>query len=316
MSIEKIKTALETGGNHLGDIVFWSLQDARINREMLKAKWAAAGLDEVFLPEEPTAEKAFRLAAREAGQGQEHILVRKVKDDKASIIFGVVTEKPDIIAKDLNYDLTALIELDRATNAVTLEPDTNDILIGLKKSFVLNRDTHTVDDVRRSITRVIQSFSSVLLRDNGGVWWVPSTYAPKLRQLQGCVESIGTSKLYLLPVYDSEDSNRTLGDAATGAIEGELLALKSEIASFVENPPDRPSTLVRRMEAFSDLKNRAALYKTILSVQVKDLDSEINAMTKTVEELLAANEAVRNADKASAKSAAKSDDPFSLTNIK
>ncbi|MCQ6473451.1 DUF6744 family protein, partial [Vibrio parahaemolyticus] len=81
------------------------------------------------------------------------------------------------------------------------------------------RDTHTADDVRRTITRALQSMSAVLVRDSGGVWWVPAPHAESMRKLQVAIESIGSSRFYLLPVHDSSDAHRTLGDAASKSIE-------------------------------------------------------------------------------------------------
>ena len=40
-------------------------------------------------------------------------------------------------------------------------------------------------------------------------------------------------------------------------------------------PPDRPSTLARRFDAFDALKSRARLYRDILQVQVQDLDQQL-----------------------------------------
>ena len=62
-----------------------------------------------------------------------------------------------------------------------------------------------------------------------------------VRRLQGAIEKIGSSRVYLLPVHASADASRTLGDAAKLAIEDELAALKAEVEEFMASPPtDRP----------------------------------------------------------------------------
>ena len=137
------------------------------------------------------------------------------------------------------------------------------------------------------ITRTLASFSSVLLRESGGIYWVPAPHATKLRKLQTATEAIGTSRMYLLPVHDSADANRTLGDVARRSLEEELDALKTEVAGFIAMPPERPSTLMRRFDAFEALRARAQLYRDILQVQVSDLDTQIDTLTNSVEKLLA-----------------------------
>jgi hypothetical protein len=126
----------------------------------------------------------------------------------------------------------------------------------------------------------------VTLRDHGGVYWIPAQYEKQLRQLQGAIEKIGSSKVYLLPVHDSADASRTLGDAALGSIQQELEQLKVEVQGFVAEPPDRPSTLARRLDAYEGLRARAQLYRDVLNVQVIDLDKQLDEMTTSVEQLL------------------------------
>jgi hypothetical protein len=70
MSLERITNALNQGGAHLGDIVYWTLAQARIDRSTLESIWTAAQLAPEFLSEPPTAEKAFKTAAREAALGR------------------------------------------------------------------------------------------------------------------------------------------------------------------------------------------------------------------------------------------------------
>lgn len=64
MSFEAVKSVLAKGGQHLGDLIWWTLAEARISRSDLESIWAGAQLAPELLPEPPTAEKAIKLAAR------------------------------------------------------------------------------------------------------------------------------------------------------------------------------------------------------------------------------------------------------------
>jgi hypothetical protein len=90
--LERIKQNLNTGGHHLGDIVYWALAEARTNRSTLESIWASAQLDPAHLPEPPTAEKALKAAVREAAVGQPDRLIRLGKENEAEIVFAVVRE--------------------------------------------------------------------------------------------------------------------------------------------------------------------------------------------------------------------------------
>jgi hypothetical protein len=283
--IDKLKAVLAGGGTHLGDLLWWTLSDAAIDRTSLEAHWASANLPPELLPEATTAEKAMKTAVRECAIGQHDRLIRLGKDTESEIVFAVV-EEHKLSDGSVSYKQQTRIILDRKTEVVSFDDPNHDIGQAVALAFKRLRTTHTSDDIRRAVIRTLNTFAAVTLRDHGGVYWVPSQYEKQLRQLQVAVERIGSSKVYLLPIHDSADASRTLGDAALGAIQQELEELKAEVQGFVEQPPDRPSTLARRFDAFEALKGRAQLYRDILHVQVQDLDKQLEEMTVSVELLL------------------------------
>ena len=133
---------------------------------------------------------------------------------------------------------------------------------------------------------VLGGCAAVTLRDHGGVYWIPAPHAATLRKLQAAVEQIGSSRVYLLPVHASADATKTLGEAAVAALTEELTALRTEVEGFLKAPPERASTLVRRLDAFDELRGRAELYRSVLSVTVADLDQTLTALTASVDQLL------------------------------
>ncbi len=285
MNLNGIKTALEKGGKHLGDIVYWTLADARIDRSTLENIWTGAQLPSEYLPDPPTAEKALKSAVREAAVGQPDRLIRLGKEDEAEIVFAVVreTKHPD---GSISYAQETRIILDRKGESVSSDVVGHDLAGVIAMRFGELRTTHTADDVRRAMMKVLVGCAAVTLRDHGGVCWVPAPYAETVRRLQVAIEKIGRSRVYLLPVHSSADANRTLGDAAKLAIEDELAALKAEVEGFVTSPPDRPSTLVRRLDAFEGLQARANLYRDVLQVHVADLEATLSELTAGIETLL------------------------------
>ncbi|GMU61117.1 MAG: hypothetical protein AMXMBFR34_28800 [Myxococcaceae bacterium] len=289
-ALTRLVGVLATGGTHLGDLCFWTLAEASIVRSDLESKWKTTGLPKELLPEPPTVEKAFKLAVRETQVGLADRLIRPVIDNEASVVFAVVHEQKHDDGT-LTYTQEAKASLDLLHGTVTTDNAGHELVVAIRSRFTALRDTHTADDVRRTITRTLQSFSAVLLRENGGVWWVPAPHAEPLRKLQATIESIGSSRFYLLPVHDSSDAHRTLVDAASKSLESELTELKAEVEHFLAQPPERTSTLVRRFDAFDALKGRAQLYRDILQVQVKDLDSTLEQLASSIESLISARSA-------------------------
>jgi len=285
MTLDKITSVLTRGGQHLGDIVYWTLAEVRIDRSTLETIWSRAQLAPEHLPDPPTIERALKAAVRECAVGQADRLIRLGKEDEAEIVFAIVRETKHSDGS-VSYQQETRIILDRRSEAVSSDIDGHDLASIITTRFAELRTTHTPDDIRRAMMKTLDACAAVTLRDHGGIYWVPAPYAVLIRRLQGAIERIGSSRVYLLPVHESVDANRTLGDAAKLAIEDELVQLKAEVEGFVASPPERPSTLARRLDAFEALKVRASLYHEVLQVHVTDLEKTLAVLAETVEDLL------------------------------
>lgn len=284
-SVERLRAVLGSAGEHLGDLVWWTLSDASVGRTTLESIWAGAQLAKELLPEPPTAEKALRLAARTCQVGQAEHLIRLAKDEGDELVYAVVREhKPG--DGTLTHSQEARVGLNRVAGSLSTDAPAHSIVRAMEEAFQTHLAVHTADDVRRMLVRTLRSFAAVTLREGGGVYWVPRTYAAELRRLEGAVAKLGSSQVSLVPVHHTAQGSQTLGEVARGSIEAELAALKEEIQAFEADPPDRPSTLERRLETFKGVRSRAQLYRDILRVQVEDLEAQLDSMAAKVQEML------------------------------
>ncbi len=286
MDLAGIRNYTETAGPHVGDLLWWTLQEARIRRTDLERLWVGAGLSASFLPEPPTAEKALKTAVRDAQLGVDDHLFRLGKESREELVFALLHEHRDE-AGNVEHVQVARLRLDRQH---TSQLDTDNPSHELVRAVLLGYDsllhTHTVDDVRRTLVKTLDACAAVTLREHGGVYWVPAQFSEVLHRLQSAVLQIGQSRLDIVPIHATPEGIEALGHAAHESIETEVSALRAEIASFVEDPPDRASTLTRRLSRFDELKQRAQLYHSVLSVQVEDLDVALEELTRTVRRLL------------------------------
>lgn len=284
--LELIRSALTRETPHLGDVVWWELTDARTSCTSLEKVWRDAGLPAKHLPDPPSSERSLRVAAREAQVGLADRLLRlaKVADDE--VVYAVVHEQRPGDGTVV-YTQEARVALDRGADTLVSDDPTNEIVAAISNRFEMLRHTYTVDEVRRAVIRTLQSFAAVNLRVGGGVVWVPSPFSGRLRQLQDAVANIGTSQMFLLPIHRSADAERTLSAVVRGSLEEELSGLAVEIEEFLATPPERESTLTHRLEAFDDLRARAALYETVLKSNLDGVRQQLNGLTSSVESMLA-----------------------------
>ncbi|BDG08650.1 DUF6744 family protein [Anaeromyxobacter paludicola] len=288
MSLSLIRSHLQTAGQHVGDMLWWTLEDARIGRARLEEVWTSAGLPAALLPEPPTPEKALRTAVREAQVGQQGHLIRLGKEDDDELVFAVVQEQRDG-AGNVSYRQEARIVLRRlVTPFLGSDAPDHELVRAVRQRYEALLTTHTADDVRRALVKTLASCAAVTLRDHGGVYWVPAPFAETLRRLQVAVAGIGGSRLDVIPVHASPEASQALGAAARSALEDDLAVLTAEIETFLQEPPERASTLTRRLATFDELRAKAHLYHSVLEVQVADLDARLDDLTRHVEGLLQA----------------------------
>ena len=93
--------------------------------------------------------------------------------------------------------------------------------------------------------------------------------------------------MHLLPVHRNGDAEKTLSAVAQGSLEAELAALSVEVEEFLAVPPERESTLTRRLETFDELRARAALYETVLKGSLGGVRQQLDNLTSSVESMLA-----------------------------
>ena len=129
MHLERLKSVLSTGSEHLGDIIFWALADARIDRLTLQSIWP---LDSALLPDAPPP-SALKLAVREAQVGQQGRLIRLGKEDETEVIFAVVREERHSDGS-LTYSQEARVHLDRQREVVTSDAPGRDIVAAHRRS--------------------------------------------------------------------------------------------------------------------------------------------------------------------------------------
>ena len=203
-ALKLIKHALAKGPDHLGDLVWWSLAEARVDRITLEAIWNESGLPAELLPEPPSVEKAFKAAIKESQVGEPRLL-RLAVDTPDQIVYGIVREERHGEGQ-LAYQQEARVTLDRDRDLVSTDAPGNDLVAEVLRRFEVLKTTHVADDVRRAIVRSLDTYAAVMLRPSGGIYWAPAPYAAQVRRLQIAIQRIGSSTMAVLPVHRSTEA--------------------------------------------------------------------------------------------------------------
>ena len=286
-SLQSLREQIQRGGEHLGDVVWWLLSEVSVSHATLEAEWLGHGLSPKLLPEPQTPQKALRQAVRTVQIGKRNVDIINSVDTNDHLVFTVSRAQPVDNEGNVTYAQEARMTLDKRTGILGSDHNT-ELTERIRTEYDVLLSSHTARDIMMMITKALQQWSAVTLRDTGGIYYVPRTQSENLRRLRDVVKQFGKSQMFLLPVHSTDEAKQSLGTAAAGSIEAELTALQEEIHGFMQEPEGvRPSTLARRLEAFGDLRSRADLYRTILNVTVSDLGGQIQKLEQQVETMLA-----------------------------
>ncbi|MEM1022465.1 MAG: DUF6744 family protein [Myxococcota bacterium] len=256
------------GVSVLGRLVWWSLGPNSIADDDLRRLAVEHGLDERFLPQPinpaGVSRRAVRHAASGLGQG---LLLRKISETSEAIVVGLVQERPDEVAKNLDYELKGRVSFDKRT--CELRREGSQVLLDEVERLYQRHLLLSTDDIRATITSFLGE-TGIALRRSGGVHFVPHSRGSELVALIAVVEDAGPNEVRTLGIFDTPRDRSVLQDAARRTLDDELKSLETELESY-DPLRVRDSTLERRVTDFEQLRQRAALFQNVLGLRAEDL---------------------------------------------
>ena len=294
ISRTKVERALAHGKNHIGDLVMWSLRGAVMSETDLQALYVQNGLDwDKWGMGEITARVTFRTALRLAKQQTEKagLMFRPIDETDAEVVIGVVNERKLTQTRDLKYSLECRIMFDKKNEAVKTdddsEPKDQQHPAGreVRELYKNLRSYYTSRSFVMLLTCSVHKMESIVMRETGGVYFVPHHHHTELMKLRAVINQVGRSYITALPIWDDESSKQDVGHVTKQALEEELAKLAAQIKDFVADPPRR-DTMRNRLEEFQAMRSRASMFSTMLSVTVSDLEQGITDCEDTLKKLL------------------------------
>ncbi|MDP2342272.1 MAG: hypothetical protein Q8O67_15050 [Deltaproteobacteria bacterium] len=288
MNFKKIKSIAEKAlaqGEHLGTLAWWSLNGSTIETAALAAKAKAAGLDERYLPKaiKPVAafRRAWRHAARKCPAG---LMLREIGETRERIEVGLVKEDADVEHASLDYGVVGRITFEKAAETMVVH-QASDITAEVERLYGIHHD-HGSEDIRAMLTGLMRE-AGVSIRDAGGVYFVPPSFAGALAAMCAVVEGIGHNHVFTLPVADVGSAKATLAEVARATLDDEIRALEGELDAFASSGADtRDGTLARRLTKFDELRSRVTLFSGCLSFKADGLVAKIGGLQEELRDKL------------------------------
>ena len=244
----------------LGDIAWYSVEEAAYDAAKIEAEFARLGLDPAMLPAPINPTDAFEKATMVknvhgvkydvAGGYTAEIMVREVARDANSITRHMIREVKDSAHKTLRHEkvgefvfykpVTRNGKADPASARARrgLEPNLSDderaLLTGVLKEFdaayVRFRDFHDAQKLRGVMRSYLTKLNAIQMKPS--VYFVHASRRPELLALQEFASGFPTMSLTLLPLADLPGLRQDVTDAFQREAVKELELVVTEIAKY------------------------------------------------------------------------------------
>lgn len=299
---EVVRAAARNAGDRklLGYVVWWGLNQVHEHGSTAKAQWVAAGLDEKLAPKGLKPATAYSTAIRRAlvrmGDSAERVSIKEVERTDAYWLHAIKRWEETVngsgMAADVEATTQAKVALIFDDDEVRCDTPGDPIGENVQQLFEHHNGYVTANEASPSVTQSIRAMGGVPLRHNGGVYFVPIGSDAELAKLRNVVEGWGSSELYPLPQYDSDDTRRAVESSALSAFQGELQTVREEVESFVQRiddddaPDVQARTVSRRIEQLKDVRERAELYVEALDINREKLLAGVDDIEQLAKRLL------------------------------
>lgn len=212
-----------------GAIVWWRLS-GRVDYDTFIAAWQTAGLALDDAPSSCSATTALRRACEDLRQ--KRMLVRPLGRDGG---FAIVSERVVGGTESLKHDVLATITLD-GVGRPKVESGPAASLIqfrtiedAIKASFDVHMTALDSADFSSWLTRLMPKLDAVGLRDQGGVYFVPSYAVAKVAAAVTVLRAVTNHVVNRVPAMRSDDAVNAILDAVMQEAQAEATHLEEAL---------------------------------------------------------------------------------------
>jgi len=293
-------TARGQGLDVLGYVVWWGLNGVNVDGAQALADWRSSGLREKDAPRPMKPATAYAAAVQRATVGidvKHPVHADQYTDNEKFVAHKLVDVIPvvDEATKkqtDVTYRERAKVGYLKAQADIRASDATDPICANVIKVFRATANRVGCNQARPAVTSAIRAMGGVPLRSNGGVYYVPGGSRETLDALESVVKGWGSSEFYPVPMHDTAQARRSVGDAARANFGQEMERMRGELEQWRQrqddddSPTTRASTLRKRLDALRDMERRAGLYTDALEIKRSDLLEGIDDLKQGIRDLI------------------------------
>jgi hypothetical protein len=256
----------------IGHICWWNVHNVDIIRDQLVNVLKSCNIDEKF-----ARSHNFRATfIRSLRELESNRIIRLVEETPSAMFYQFTSEtRVEGDEHELQYDREDLITIDKVhyrktqNIAESITAEHEDIRQRLINLFADKMDRYHSSDITRLIQRVFTEKADIIsLREQGGVYFVPSTFYNVLQAVSQFVNSVGNSKFQHFPLPDVDACRQAVANAVDTEMRIDLEKMEKEIEA-VKNGEKEVTDKWRnhRIEMIAKVNTRINRYREVLTDQ-------------------------------------------------
>ena len=280
------KVLEQKAGRHLGDMCGWSLTGPYMQEEVLRLAEKHNLVGDLGLPKLSPA-SAYRRAVTNGVKGgrndEKKFEASKVQDDEMSIVHSIVRRdivdgESELSVKDAGFETECKVGFDKsgykdekpAEELIKFEHPNHPVAMRIKAEYESLCVRFIASDIRIAFQRAFESWGGIGMLKHGGLWWIPSPSAEKVRSWKEFMIDLNNSTV-VLPLFDTEETINSLIAQSKETLESRLENMLDQLRSFAKKGTVRLSTLESRIGKFDELRSNIELHAEVLGAKQQEL---------------------------------------------
>lgn len=143
-------------------------------------------------------------------------------------------------------------------------------------------------ELAAALGQLMRALAAVPVLDRSGVFWVAPDFDTQLEGLRELLTGFRGWELQAVRVRADPETRDALRTSARRALDQDLAGLGAELEALLARPRERPSLLVRRLDALDALRRQAELHARHLGLQHEGLAPRLDAWAGRIDAALCA----------------------------
>lgn len=219
--------------------------------------------DDLLSP--PTARRAFGRSIKATEREADNKFAREADDSADELTFVLFRQNHVRGSIDFKFHPDTVVKLDKVNKKLIAQGADKRIV---EKKFEHFTENLIGDDLRHMARKAVEAMGGISLRgsenvrDTGGIYFVPRTYAEKLEALANVLEELEIGYLKTFGVIDGLVEQEAVFQSSTAHVEHELATIESALENITTRASSarrQRSRLVRQKELlqqYAELTNR------------------------------------------------------------